>query len=530
MVATVTDTPDIAPALRVTDLHKRFGSVVANRSITMDVPKGSVHGIVGENGAGKSTLLNMLFGFYQPDGGTIEVDGKAVAFKSAADGIEAGIGMVHQHFMLIEPFTVLENLVLALGEQTSLKAAQAEAALKLEAFNKQFGFHLDPARLVEHLTVGEKQRLEIVKALSRGAETLIMDEPTAVLTPQETDQLFELVKGLKADGKTILFVTHKLHEIMAVTDQVTVIRQGDVVAEVKTAETSADALAEAMVGSPVARSVDAAPVNGSAAPIMSIKGAVTEPYQGGHALQSLNITLSAGEVVGIAGVAGNGQTELLEVLAGMRQLSAGSIELRGDTVNAADTYVSPKGLREKGLAHIPEDRLRHAVVPGFSAQENSVLGYSDRTDFASSRGVLDRASIKDLAENLFESQDIRPRQPGLPVGSFSGGNQQKLVIARELSQNPDILIIGQPTRGVDIGAVTLIHDQIIALRNAGKAILLVSADLDELLTLSDRIMVMCEGHIVGEMAKDDATPREIGLMMAGSASGADTTGWEVAHG
>lgn len=500
-------------AIETRDLCKRFGDVKANDDISLAVEHGTVHGIVGENGAGKSTLLKMLFGFYQPDSGDILVGGEHCSFPSPSHAMAAGVGMVHQHFMLVETFTVLENIILGAEAGTRLDDAKAQARAKLEALEAQFGFDLPLDTVVENLPVGVRQRAEILKALYRGASILILDEPTAVLTPQETAQLFDLVRELKAQGKTVLFVTHKLHEIMAITDNVTVIRGGQTVAERKTSDTDAEELAELMVGAKIVRStVRQHHVNHQAR--LQLDGVCADGDHG-RALKDINLIVHDGEVLGIAGVAGNGQTELLDVITGLRPVTSGSVSLGEFVVSQPSCMADPIALRRLGLAHVAEDRLKTAVVESMTAQENTILGYQREAD-VTHRGLLRLKEIAQKAIHYFESQDVRPRRPDLPIASFSGGNQQKLVIAREIARDPSMLVIGQPTRGVDIGAVTKIHDQITALRNRGKAILVVSADLDELLAISDRIAVMCEGEIVGTLAVEDATEKRLGLMMAGA--------------
>lgn len=504
----------LAPAIETRDLCKRFGNVKANDNVSLVVEQGSVHGIVGENGAGKSTLLKMLFGFYQPNSGDLIVNGEQIAFASPSDAMASGIAMVHQHFMLVEPFTVLENIILGAEGQGLLKHAFVDAKAKLKGLEQQFGFDLPLDEVVGHLSVGQRQRVEILKALYRGADTLILDEPTAVLTPQECDQLFELVRLLKSRGKTILFVTHKLHEIMAVTDAVTVIRGGKVILRTDTSATSPEALAEAMVGAKISRAVSRAETS-LGEPRIRVQNVSAVSDRGHGALEDVSFDLYDGEVLGVAGVAGNGQTELLEILTGLRRVSTGSVSLSGSVINSARVFTDAIALRQAGVGHIAEDRLKSGVVASMSARENAILGYQREADFARN-GLMRLGAIKDAAYEYFESQDVRPRNPELPVESFSGGNQQKLVIAREIARDPQTLIIGQPTRGVDIGAVTKIHDQITALRNAGKALLVVSADLDELLVISDRIAVLCDGKLVGIVPIADADERTIGLMMAGT--------------
>jgi len=502
-----------ALAIETRYLCKRFGDVRANDEVSLLVRAGTVHGIVGENGAGKSTLLKMLFGFYSPNSGDIIVNGEHVSFVSPSDAMARGVGMVHQHFMLVEPFTVLENIILGAEGNSNLDDAKKAARAALLQLEETFGFDLPLDEPVENLAVGVRQRAEILKALYKGAEILILDEPTAVLTPQECDQLFDLVKLLREQGKTILFVTHKLHEIMAVTDDVTVIRAGKVVALRETTETSAEELAELMVGAKVVREV-AREKHADDAARLVLSNVSCDNDQGQQALKSVSIEVRDGEVLGIAGVAGNGQTELLEVITGLRSITSGEISLGGDPVSEKDHKTDPIALRRMGMAHVAEDRLKTGVVESMSARENIVLGYQREPDFVY-RGVLKLKEIAKRAAEYFESQDVRPRNPGLNIGSFSGGNQQKIVIAREIARNPQLMVIGQPTRGVDIGAVTKIHDQITELRNAGKALLVVSADLDELLAISDRVAVMCEGEVVGILAVEDADEKTLGLMMAG---------------
>ncbi|MBL4787970.1 MAG: ABC transporter ATP-binding protein [Kordiimonadaceae bacterium] len=500
-------------AIETRDLSKRFGEVRANDRISMQIASGSVHGIVGENGAGKSTLLKMLFGLYTPDDGEILVDGESIKFADPAAAMAKGVGMVHQHFMLVEPFTVLENIILGAEGSRNLDQAKARARVVLLELEDKFGFNLPLDEPVENLAVGVRQRAEILKALYKGAETLILDEPTAVLTPQECDQLFALIKLLKGQGKTVLFVTHKLHEIMAITDDVTVIRAGKVVATRKTTETSAEELAELMVGAKVVREVAREKYKEHKLRL-ALKAVSCSNDQKQPALKAISLEVYDGEVLGIAGVAGNGQTELLEVVTGLRKVSAGSIEMSDVVVNAHGVSTDPISLRRMGMAHVAEDRLKTGVVESMSARDNIMLGYQREPSF-SRFGILKLKDIAARADEYFESQDVRPRNPSLSIGSFSGGNQQKIVIAREIARNPQLMVIGQPTRGVDIGAVTKIHDQITELRNAGKALLVVSADLDELLAISDRIAVMCEGEVIGVMPVEEADERTLGLMMAG---------------
>lgn len=505
-----------ALAVTLEGLTKRFGDVIANDRITLQITAGTVHGIVGENGAGKSTLLNMLFGLYRPDAGTIKIAGKPAVFQSPADAMQAGIGMVHQHFMLVDPYTVLENVALGLTAHGGLKALLARTRQTLTALMQEHGFALDLDTPVEQLTVGERQQVEILKALFGGADILILDEPTAVLTPLECDRLFSLMRGLKSAGKTILFVTHKLDEIIGETDAVTVIRAGRCVWEGATGSTGAEALAQAMVGSKIVREVARTDTPRGTEPVLELRSVSARASHGRGGLKAVSLSVQAGEVLGIAGVAGNGQTELLDVTTGLRQVTAGDVFFDGEPVNTADRITPADILRQKGLAHVPEDRLKDGCVAEMTATENAVLGYHRKSDFGSGPW-LDLAAVDAAAHDYFERQDVRPRNPALEFGAFSGGNQQKLVFAREIAAGPSLMVIGQPTRGVDIGAAMKIRDQITALRNTGTAILLVSADLEELMELADRIAVFHEGSIVGTVASGTADEKTLGLMMAGQA-------------
>jgi len=499
------------PALELRGIDKRFGAVHANRDIHLRVARGSVHGLIGENGAGKSTLMNIVYGFHRADRGEIFVGGRKVDLHRPHDAIAVGIGMVHQHFMLVENFTVLENLILGAERGRGLAGGLARARADLAAFGRDYGLEVPPDALVGELPVGLQQRVEILKALHRGAEILILDEPTAVLTPQEADQLFRMLARLRAQGKTVILVTHKLREIMAVTDRVTVMRQGAVVAEAKTNETSLAELAEKMVGRAVSLQVRKGPA-APGAPLLSVRELEVRDDRGVPRVRGVSFEVRAGEIVGLAGVSGNGQSELLEALAGTRPPSRGEIILRGTPLVAG--RVGPRERRRLGLAHVPEDRLRQGVVPAFSAQDNAILGYQDRADY--NRGwLVSRRGILAGCEQMMAMFDIRPSDPRQRLAAFSGGNQQKLVIAREVGADPAVLLVGQPTRGVDIGAIEFIHRRLVALRDAGKALLLVSVELDEILGLADRILVMNGGEIVGEVAPAEATEERLGLMMAG---------------
>jgi len=502
----------VETAIELRSISKSFGPVQANRDVSLTVAKGSIHGIIGENGAGKSTLMSILYGFYEADSGKILVRGAPVEIRNSHDAIEAGIGMVHQHFMLIDSFTVLENVMLGAESGPLLSESTRAARTELERLEREYGLYVPLDETVGDLPVGQQQRVEILKALYRGADILILDEPTGVLTPQETDQLFEILKALKGQGVTVILITHKLREIMAVTDQVSIMRGGEMVAHRATADTNREELAELMVGRKVRLDLDKAPVAPKAA-VLSAEHLGYTDAKGVQRLADINFTVHAGEIVGIAGVSGNGQSELLEVLAGILPPSAGSVSLGPITatpVNPGD----PEQRRLNGIAHVPEDRHRLGLIGKFSAEETAILGYHNNPAYLSGP-LIDRAAVRADCEKMMRDYDVRPPDPVLQSSKFSGGNQQKLILAREMEKNPDILLVGQPTRGVDIGAIEFIHQQIVAMRDAGSAVLLVSVELDEVMSLSDRIIVMCGGRIIGEVAAEEADARMLGLMMTG---------------
>jgi ABC-type uncharacterized transport system ATPase subunit len=498
-------------AIELKGIDKSFGPVHANKNIDLKVRKGTIHGIIGENGAGKSTLMSILYGFYQADKGAIEIGGKPVAIKDPSAAIAAGIGMVHQHFMLVENFTVLENVMLGAEDSPVLNKGIAKARKELKRLEDEYEMEVDPDAIIEELPVGIQQRVEILKALFRGAEILILDEPTGVLTPAEADHLFRILGQLKDQGKTVIFITHKLREIMAITDEVSVMRRGEIVATRETAKTSVEELAELMVGRRVLLRVE----KGEAKPAdvkLSVRNLTVKDSRGVTMVDDVSFDVRAGEIVGIAGVAGNGQSELLEAISGMRRAVTGTVDLNGQTTDVTG-HRDPAGLRKRGLAHVPEDRHHMGLVLKFDESENSILGYHDDPKYGR-MGLLDVNAIREDAQRKIEQYDIRPPNARLKTANFSGGNQQKIVLAREMERNPDVLIIGQPTRGVDVGAIEFIHRRIIEMRDAGKAILLVSVELDEIRSLADRILVMFSGRVVGERTPD--TPEgEIGLLMAG---------------
>ncbi|HEX6142984.1 MAG TPA: ABC transporter ATP-binding protein [Geminicoccaceae bacterium] len=499
--------PERPPAVELAGIDKRFGLVHANRDIHLAIEAGTIHGIVGENGAGKSTLMNILYGFYQADRGIIRIEGEERRIEGTDDAIAAGIGMVHQHFMLVEPFTVLENLLLGAEGGAVLTAGAARARDEIAALERDYGLEVDLDARVADLPVGIQQRVEILKALFRGARVLILDEPTGVLTPQEADHLFRILRNLKAQGRTVVLITHKLREIMAVTDTVSVMRQGRMVAHRRTSDTSSEELAELMVGRKVLLRVEKRPA-APGAPVLLVEDLRARDAGGVERVKGVSFEVRAGEIVGIAGVAGNGQSELLEALAGIRPF-AGRVSIAGHPLDPAG------GGRPAGLGHVPEDRVRMGLVRDFEAWENAILGYHVAPAYARAGGFLNRRGIVATCRKWMQGYDIRPPAPELRTVSFSGGNQQKLVLAREMEHDPVLLLVGQPTRGVDIGAIEFIHRRLIAMRDAGRAVLLVSVELDEIMSLADRILVMSGGRLTGELDAADADERRIGLLMAG---------------
>jgi general nucleoside transport system ATP-binding protein len=500
------------PVIELRGVDKWFGDVHANRDVSLVVRPGTVHGIVGENGAGKSTLMGILYGYYRPDRGEILVRGRPAAIHTPQDALAAGIGMVHQHFMLVEPFTVLENVVLGVEQGFRLESGLRRARAELERLGREYHLEVNPDARIRDLGVGQRQRVEILKALYRGADLLILDEPTAVLTPQEADQLFRILKSLRAEGKTVVLITHKLREIREVTDVVTVMRQGQVVATLPTAETTAEQLAELMVGRKVSLRVEKGPARPGET-VLEVTDLVVEDGLGVTRVKGVSFVVRRGEIVGVAGVAGNGQSELLEALAGIRPVKSGRLRWKTHDLTEAGAR-SPRRLRRLGLSHVPEDRQRMGLVVAFTARESAILGYHDEATY-NGPVCLHRAAVAAGFRRQAAEYDVRPTDGALPTSAFSGGNQQKIVLARELDRNPDLLLVGQPTRGVDIGAIEFIHRRLVALRDAGKAIFLVSVELDEVLALADRVLVMHDGRIVGDVPQAEATERAIGLMMAG---------------
>ncbi len=500
-----------ALAIELVGINKHFGSVHANRDIDLAVRKGTVHGIVGENGAGKSTLMSILYGFYTADSGEIRVNGAPQTIADSRHALALGIGMVHQHFMLVDNFTVLENVVLGAEDSALLRPTLNKAREQLKSLARDYGLEVDPDTIVENLSVGQQQRVEILKALYRGAETLILDEPTGVLTPAEADHLFRILRKLREEGKTIILITHKLREIMAITDEVSIMRQGAMVKTLPTSETSPGELAELMVGRRVLLRVEKGPAKPGKV-MLDVKNLIVTDDFKVPRVKNISFQVRAGEIVGIAGVAGNGQSELLESIAGMRDQLGGTIAVNDQVLSLYGDDGASRA-RQAGLAHVPEDRLRMGLVTNFMAWENAILGYQD--SYGEGLG-LDIGKARATAEEYLTKFDVRPANLDLKSSNFSGGNQQKIVLAREMERDPDVLIVGQPTRGVDIGAIEFIHNQIIKMRDAGKAVLLVSVELDEIRSLSDRILVLFDGHIVGEADPATADETELGLLMTGS--------------
>ena len=501
-----------APAIELRGISKAFGPVQANKDISIRVMPGTIHGIIGENGAGKSTLMSILFGYYKADAGEIFISGQKTQIPDSQAAIAAGIGMVFQHFKLVQNFTVLENVILGAEDGALLNTSLRNARATLSQLAQEYELEVDPDAVIEDLSVGHQQRVEILKALYRQAEILILDEPTGVLTPSEADQLFHILRRLREEGKTIILITHKLREIMDITDTVSVMRRGEMTATVKTSETNPQELAELMVGRKVLLRVDKAPAEPKDV-VLEIENLRVIDDAGVERVKGINLNLRAGEVLGIAGVAGNGQSELLEVLGGY-QTASGKITVNGQEIDLTGKKSDGQSRRARGIAHVPEDRQSEGLIMDYTAWENVVFGYHGDPQFQSGL-FMNNAAIKEDAAGKMERFDVRPPNPRLMAKNFSGGNQQKIVVAREIERDPDILLVGQPTRGVDIGAIEFIHKQIIALRDRGKAILLVSVELDEVLSLSDRIAVMFDGQIMGERLPQNTDERELGLLMAG---------------
>ena len=496
--------------IQMKDIVKKFGNFTANDGINLTVHKGEVHAILGENGAGKSTLMNVLYGIYHPTSGDIFVDGKKVSIDNPKKAIELGIGMVHQHFMLVQPFSVTENIILGMepekGVTVDMKTAREEVIKLSERYNMQ----IDPDAKIEDISVGMQQRVEILKVLYRGADILILDEPTASLTPQEINELIDIIGNLTKDGKSVILITHKLKEIKASADFCTIIRQGKYIDTVDVAEVDENQLAAMMVGRNVEFVVDKKEMEPGEV-VLEVKDLRGKDYRDIEILKGLDLNVRRGEIVGIAGIDGNGQTELIEIITGLRKAASGSVKINGEEI----LNESPRKIFEKGVSSIPADRQKHGLVLEFSVAENIILQNFGEEEY-SKNGILKKNDIIKKAQDLIEKFDIRPRgSEEKPAGHLSGGNQQKVIIAREVTNDKDLLIAVNPTRGLDVGAIEFVHKYIVEQRNKNKAVLLVSFELDEIMSLSDRINVIFDGKIVGSVDGKDADENTLGLMMAG---------------
>ncbi|MBX7212577.1 MAG: ABC transporter ATP-binding protein [Thermoflexales bacterium] len=501
--------PEIALEMR--GITKRFPGVLANDNITFDLRKGEIHALLGENGAGKSTLMNILYGLYHPDQGEVLLSGKSVRIHGPRDAIGLGIGMVHQHFMLVPPLTVAENIVLGMEETRGPLLDSVTPVAKIRKIAAEYGLEIDPDAKISDLSVGLQQRVEIVKTLYRNARVLVLDEPTAVLTPQEVEGLFITLRKLVSEGVSIIFISHKLKEVMAIANRITVLRQGRVVGSTTPAEADEAKLASMMVGRPVLLKVDKGPAQPRDT-ILSLSHIKALSDRRAQAVNDVSFEVKAGEIVGIAGVEGNGQSELVEVLTGLRTPQSGAVTIGGHAM----PNQSPRTVIKAGTSHIPEDRHKYGMIKDFPISVNLVLSTFDGPPFARN-GILDDATITKQAERLIQEFDIRTPGPFTKIGSLSGGNQQKVVVAREFSRPMKLLIAAQPTRGVDVGSIEFIHKRIVEARDKGAAVLLVSAELDEIMSLSDRILVMFKGQIVGERVTAQTTRQDIGLLMMGKA-------------
>lgn len=500
---------NFAPAVEMCGITKKFGDFTANDAIDLVVEKGEIHALLGENGAGKSTLMNILYGLYDPTSGEVKVNGEPVDFKGPKDAIEKGLGMVHQHFMLFQPFTVVENIILGEEPTSGVVLDKKSARKRVMELSNQYGLKIDPDAKIEDISVGMQQRVEILKALYRDAEILIFDEPTAVLTPQEIEELIAIIKALAKEGKSVIIITHKLKEIKALAEKCTIIRRGKRIGTVDVGSVDEAKLAEMMVGRSIQFKVDKKPcVPGEVA--LKVEGLRVKDVRGIEAVRGLNLDVRRGEIFGIAGVDGNGQSELLEALTGLRKVESGTITVEGKNITGA----SPKEIREAGMNNIPEDRNKRGLVQEFTVAENMILDEYYAAPY-SKKGILQDAPIHSHAEKLMEAFDIRPRKSSYLAGDLSGGNQQKVILAREIDDDPEVLIAAQPTRGLDVGAIENIHKFLVQQRDRGKAVLLISFELDEVISLSDRIGIIYEGAITKIFAEGEADQNELGYYMAG---------------
>ncbi|MDF9762337.1 MULTISPECIES: ABC transporter ATP-binding protein [Peribacillus] len=496
--------------IEMLNIRKEFPGIIANDNITLQVKKGEIHALLGENGAGKSTLMNVLFGLYQPEQGEIRVNEQIVQITSPNVANDLGIGMVHQHFMLVDPFTVTENIILGKEPSKYGKVNVKGASEEVRELSERYHLSVDPDAKIADISVGMQQRVEILKTLYRGAEILIFDEPTAVLTPQEIKELITIMKALIKEGKSIILITHKLKEIMEVCDRVTVIRKGKGIGTVNVKDTNPDELASLMVGRDVVFKTD----KSVAIPqevVLEVKNLEVKDSRGVSAVHNLDLSVRAGEIIGIAGVDGNGQSELIEALTGLKKVASGTITLNGKQIQ----NMKPRKITESGVGHIPEDRHKHGLVLDFSIGENIVLQTYYQEPF-STGGILHSKKIFEKARTIIKEYDVRTPNEYTPARALSGGNQQKAIIGREVDRNPDLLIAAQPTRGLDVGAIEFIHRRLIEQRDAGKAVLLISFELDEIMNVSDRIAVIYEGEIVAIVDPKETTEQELGLLMAGS--------------
>ena len=500
-------------AIEMLNITKRFPGIIANDNITLQLKKGEIHALLGENGAGKSTLMSVLFGLYQPEEGVIKKDGQVVSIKDPNDANALGIGMVHQHFKLVECFTVLDNIIMGVEPTKHGFLQKAEAREKVLALSEKYGLHVDPDALIEDITVGMQQRTEILKMLYRENEILIFDEPTAVLTPQEIDELMQIMRNLAAEGKSILFISHKLAEIMAVADRCSVLRKGKYIGTVETANTTAEELSAMMVGRSVSFHVDKKPSE-PGEDVLEVEGmTMASKLHKNNAVKNVSLKVRRGEIVCLAGIDGNGQTEFVYGLTGLEPLVSGSVKLCGKDI----THASIRQRSVMGMSHIPEDRHKHGLVLDYSLEDNMVLQRYFEPEFTDKAGFLRRRNIRTYAEKLIDQYDVRSGQGPITIArSMSGGNQQKAIVAREIDREMPLIVAVQPTRGLDVGAIEYIHRQLVHERDEGKAVLLVSLELDEVMNLSDRILVMYEGEIVGEFDPKKVSVEELGLYMAGA--------------
>ncbi|HJQ49849.1 MAG TPA: ABC transporter ATP-binding protein [Gaiellaceae bacterium] len=494
--------------LEMRDIRKEFPGVVANDGVSFDVRRGEVHALLGENGAGKSTLMNILYGLYKPDGGEIRLNGKPVTFSSAREAIGAGIGMVHQHFMLIPVMTVAENIVLGVEPRSGALLDEGGAEQRVRELSERFGLAVDPTALISDITVGQEQRVEILKALYRDADLLILDEPTAVLTPQESHELFEIVRSLQSDGMSVIFISHKLNEVLEIADRITVLRRGKTIETVPRAGATEESLARAMVGREVLLRVEKGPPEIGDV-LLEVRDLHVLDDRGIEKVRGVSFDVRAGEIVGIAGVDGNGQTELIDAVTGLQKIESGTVRIAGNALS----HASARAALDAGIGHIPEDRQRRGLVLEFSIAENIALhDYAKPPD--AKWGWLFPSRMVQRARTLIREFDVRGGGPFTRAGGLSGGNQQKLVAAREIDRDPSVLIAAQPTRGLDVGAIEYLHRRLVSERDEGRAILLVSLELEEILSLSDRVLVIYEGQFVGEHT-GDVTEEQIGLEMLG---------------